>query len=92
LELVAALAVNVPGFPVQRPNARVASGAQISLVAAGRITQFDAKRIRERMAKLAAIPPAVLEAKTDPTFTAAVGILDRQARRALREEVHQSRR
>jgi hypothetical protein len=33
LEMVAALAVNTPGFPV--PRARVASGAQLSLVAAG---------------------------------------------------------
>lgn len=35
LELVAALAVNVPGFPV--PRARVASGEQQSLVAAGAV-------------------------------------------------------
>lgn len=35
LELVAALAVNVPGFPVPRTAARVASGGQLTLVASG---------------------------------------------------------
>lgn len=45
LELVAALAVNVPGFPVAR--ARVASGAPLSLVAAGVLmtsVQLEARR------------------------------------------------
>lgn len=37
LELVAALAVNMPGFPVPRPAALVASGAVKSLIAAGMI-------------------------------------------------------
>jgi hypothetical protein len=36
LRLVGLLAVNVPGFPVPRMAARVASGAQYALVAAGR--------------------------------------------------------
>lgn len=35
LELVAALAVTVPGFPIPRPKGMVASGAMQSLVAAG---------------------------------------------------------
>lgn len=35
LELVAALSVNVPGFPVPRPQGLVASGAMQSLVASG---------------------------------------------------------
>ena len=35
LELVAALAVNVPGFPIPRVAARVASGEQTALVASG---------------------------------------------------------
>jgi len=35
LELMAALAVNVPGFPVPRPTAQVASGAVVALVASG---------------------------------------------------------
>lgn len=35
LELMAALAVNVPGFPIPRPTALVASGETASLVASG---------------------------------------------------------
>lgn len=35
LELVAALSVNTPGFPIQKPQVSLAAGAQISLVAAG---------------------------------------------------------
>jgi hypothetical protein len=38
LRLVGLLAVNVPGFPVPRTRARVASGAQYALVAAGQPT------------------------------------------------------
>jgi len=37
LRLVALLAVNVPGFPVPRVRARVASGDPMALVAAGRV-------------------------------------------------------
>lgn len=35
LEMVAALAVNVPGFPIPRPHGMVASGDMSSLIAAG---------------------------------------------------------
>lgn len=38
LRLVGLLAVNVPGFPIQSARARVASGAPLALVAAGRTT------------------------------------------------------
>jgi hypothetical protein len=38
LRLVGLLAVNVPGFPIQAPRARVASGAPLALIAAGRTT------------------------------------------------------
>lgn len=38
LRLVGLLAVNVPGFPITAPRARVASGAPTALVAAGRTT------------------------------------------------------
>jgi hypothetical protein len=38
LRLVGLLAVNVPGFPIQAPRARIASGAAQALVAAGRTT------------------------------------------------------
>jgi hypothetical protein len=43
LELVAALAVNVQGFPVPRPKGLVASGAMSTLVAAG---MLPPKRVR----------------------------------------------
>lgn len=36
-ELVAALAVNVPGFPIPRPSGFVAGGEMVSLVAAGMV-------------------------------------------------------
>lgn len=39
LELVAALAVNVPGFPIPRPKGMVASGHMTSLVATGMVPQ-----------------------------------------------------
>lgn len=38
LELVGALAVNVPGFPVPRPALAASAGEQVSLVAAGVLT------------------------------------------------------
>lgn len=38
LEMVAALCVNTPGFPIPRPRARVASGRPVALVAAGALT------------------------------------------------------
>jgi hypothetical protein len=44
LELVAALAVNVPGFPVPRPRGLVASGSMQSLVAAGMLPPRKVKR------------------------------------------------
>lgn len=51
LELVAALAVNVPGFPVHRVRSMVASGVQVSLVAAG---VLDAKTLTRARARAAA--------------------------------------
>src|SRR5690625_223734 len=44
LELVAALAVNMPGFPVPRPGAMVASGSVKTLVAAGMIPPRRVRR------------------------------------------------
>lgn len=41
LELVAALAVNVPGFPIPRPHGLVASGREVSLVATGVLYDAD---------------------------------------------------
>lgn len=44
LELVAALAVNVPGFPVPRPSGKVSSGSMYSLVAAGMLPPRRVRR------------------------------------------------
>lgn len=41
LELVAALAVNTPGFPIPRTTARVAGGRELALVAAGVVYPDD---------------------------------------------------
>jgi hypothetical protein len=53
LELVAALAVNTPGFPI--PRARVASGAPLALTAAGVVPVADPavaiKDLQERMVR-----------------------------------------
>lgn len=51
LELVAALAVNVPGFPVPRTAARVASGGQLTLVASG-VVAASPRRARPQRAGL----------------------------------------
>lgn len=61
LRLVGLLAVNIPGFPVPKTSARVASGAQVALVAAGRPTVYHGQtgqdsetvpNLREQMARL----------------------------------------
>jgi hypothetical protein len=44
LELVAALAVNVPGFPIPRPSGLVAGGALQSLVASGMLAPRRVRR------------------------------------------------
>lgn len=55
LELVAALAVNTPGFPVPRSMAASAGGAQVSLVAAGVVPK---KNPRARRATAEVLDPA----------------------------------
>jgi hypothetical protein len=88
LELVAALAVNVPGFPIARPKARVASGAPMSLVAAGSMTAKDAKMLHDRrIAAAKSAHPSGLPASTDK-LASITYVLERQARQALRHEVH----
>lgn len=53
LELLAALAVNVPGFPVPHAAARVASGEAVALVAAGqRVVAAPSRDVEARMAAL----------------------------------------
>ncbi|HLR43873.1 MAG TPA: hypothetical protein VK065_01650 [Brevibacterium sp.] len=44
LELVAALAVNVPGFPVPRPSGRRAAGNTVALVASGMVPPRKVRR------------------------------------------------
>lgn len=44
LELVAALAVNVPGFPVPRPSGRRAAGNTVALVASGMVPPKKVRR------------------------------------------------
>lgn len=51
LRLMAVLAVNVPGYPVPRPRARVASGCQTALVAAGVIAPVAGGRRRPRTSR-----------------------------------------
>jgi hypothetical protein len=54
LELVGALAVNVPGFPVPRPEALVAGGTVLSLVASGAVpvdNSVSARLKRRRKAR-----------------------------------------
>lgn len=50
LRLVGLLAVNVPGFPVPKMRARVASGAQYALVAAGKPTVSRGPSLTETQA------------------------------------------
>jgi hypothetical protein len=84
LELVAALAVNVPGFPVKRPAARVAGGAPLALVAAGRLTQKDAIRWQNR-----SVP---VEASTAEMSSRDMDVLVGYVRRDLRAQVHKDGR
>jgi hypothetical protein len=84
LELVAALAVNVPGFPVKRPAARVAAGAPLALVAAGRLTQKDAIRWQNR-----SVP---VQASTAEMSSRDMDVLVGYVRRDLRAQVHKDGR
>jgi hypothetical protein len=85
LELVAALAVNVPGFPIKRPTARVAAGAPVALVAAGRLTQNDAKRLLHKGSAPAA-PADAGYSKKD------LDVMFGYVKRDLRSQVHKDRR
>lgn len=53
LEFLAALVVNIPGFPVARPEARIVAGALgeeqvLSLIAAGMVTEEDVQGMTRR--------------------------------------------
>jgi hypothetical protein len=82
LELVMALAVNMPGFPVPRPHGLVASGSLRSLVAAG-------------MLPPATVPRELVEsAKDDPTGLDAgtLRYLKQLAQKSRNEEAENLRR
>lgn len=63
LRLVGLLAVNVPGFPVPRMRARVASGQQVALVAAGRPTVAHGQSVEEEQARAVRIVMGMLASR-----------------------------
>ena len=75
LELVAALGVNSPGFPIPRTLVASLEGRQVSLVAAGyvpphtdaEIEEFAAQRYAELAARMHAPLVASLSARMEPT-------------------------
>jgi len=81
LRLVAALCVNVPGFPVPRERARVAGGAPQSLVAAG----ASLMQRRQDRARAGGVDPDLVEATVNRLMapliaSAARPLLDRLTR------------
>ena len=64
MELVAALAVNVPGFPVPRTEQLVAAGGQAALVAAGVVAPPDPTLMPQTPAELSAFVAAAASART----------------------------
>lgn len=91
LELVAAHAVNTPGFPVPRARAMVADGRQLSLVAAG-VPQkaiapasasagVDVAQLASQLAPMLArsLGVAILDGDRGDVLTAAVGKADGDA-------------
>jgi uncharacterized protein YbbK (DUF523 family) len=62
MELVAALSVNVPGFPTPRPQVALVAGAQVSLVAAGMVTEPEES---DNIKTLAAAVADELEAREE---------------------------
>ena len=94
LELVAALAVNTPGFPVPRPSALVAGGAVQALVAAGSIkpdSGADAAHLDELsaddLAALKAVAARERLAANAARRTMAAGLLDRVKRAERQTQV-----
>lgn len=77
LELVAALAVNTPGFPVPRAAGLVAAGRMMSLVAAGTVTERD----------IAAARPAAWLAPEDARALARLAAKQRATERARVDEM-----
>lgn len=77
LELVAALCVNVPGFPVPRVQARVASGGvPLALVAAGALPTLDTPTDRSSTMADDDAPPAEDTPAIEPGTPVAIGDTD----------------
>lgn len=77
LELIAALAVNTPGYPVRRPMVRVASGLPQAMVAAGMITEQTIKKDSPTVPATSTGHRVVDEA-----------FMERTVRQSLRDRVH----
>jgi hypothetical protein len=75
LELIAALAVNTPGYPVRRPMVRVAAGLPQAMVAAGMISE---RTIKKSMQSTKSTGHRVV----DEAF------MERTVRQSLRDRVH----
>lgn len=58
LEMVAALSVNVPGFPTPRPKVALVAGAQVSLIAAGMVPP---KPEKESSVQITALASAIVD-------------------------------
>lgn len=99
LELVAVLAVNVPGFPVPRTNARVASGVETALVAAPGpgVMAWPAQQASARPSRIAALEaqvarlerafqPLLVEAHEKAVARATATIRAREQTRAEQEQ------
>lgn len=67
LELVAALGVNSPGFPIPRAMVASVEGRQVSLVAAGYVPQTDAEIVAGLADRMNAPLVASLAARMEPT-------------------------
>lgn len=65
LELVAVCSVNVPGFPIARPQVLVAGGQVQALVAAGALPTAEYSKIEELTMRLDALEHAELSAKRE---------------------------
>jgi len=69
LELVAVCSVNVPGFPIARPQVLVAGGQIQALVAAGALPTAEYSKLDELSARLDAIEAAELSAKREEALS-----------------------
>lgn len=76
LELVAICAVNVPGFPIARPQVLVAGGQIQALVAAGALAPAEYSRVDTLEARINAIEAAELSAKREEALKRLTPLVD----------------